>query len=86
MNKTTLTSLATSNTSNSNINGDITQWNEARSSEEEDIKCSVKSHIETVNWKIKESSSEEEDIGIRKCRRIIQVKIMNREVKGWKFL
>ena len=45
-------------------------WN--KGSEVKDIKilmCSIKSHVETVNDKIKGNSSEEEDIGIRKCRR-----------------
>ena len=34
--------------------------------EEEEIeipKCSIKSHVETINEEIKESSSEEEEIG-----------------------
>ena len=57
------------NTSNSNINVDIPKWIEAISSEEEDIKCSRKSHVETLNEEMKGSSSEEEDIGLRKCRR-----------------
>ena len=61
----------------------IPQWSEARSSEEEDIKCIRKSRVETVNEEMKGSSSEEENIGIRKCRIRIQVEIMNEEVKGW---
>ena len=75
VNKTTQTSIATSNTSNSNINVEIPQYSESNSSEEEDIKCSRKSHV-------KGSSSEEEEIGIHKCRRIIRVVIMNKESKG----
>ena len=35
---------------------------------------------------MKGSSSEEEEIEIRKFRRIILVDIMNVEVKGWKLL
>ena len=33
---------------------------------------------------MKGSSSEEEDIGIRKCRRRSRIEIINKEVKGWK--
>ena len=33
---------------------------------------------------MKGSSSKEEDIGIRKCRRRSQVEIMGEEAKGWK--
>ena len=77
MNKTTRTIQATSNTSSSNINVDIPQWSEARSSEEEDIKCSRKSHVETVNEEMKVCSSEEEEIEIHKCRGIIRFDIMN---------
>ena len=83
VNNTTRTSQATSDTSNSNINVDIKQCSEASSSEEEDIKCSRKSHVETVNEEMKVSSSEEEDIGIRKCRRRSRVEMMKKEVKGW---
>ena len=82
VNKTTRTSRATSNTYNSNIKVDIPQWSKANNSEEEDIKCSRKSHIETVNGEVKGSSSEEEEIGIRKCRRRSQVEIVNKELKG----
>ena len=32
---------------------------------------------------MKESSSEEEEIGIRKCRRRSRVDIINEELKGW---
>ena len=46
---------------------DIPQWSKASSSEEEDIQCSRKNHVETVNEKKKRSSSEEEYIEIRKC-------------------
>ena len=35
---------------------------------------------------MKQSSSEEEDIGIRECRRIIRVDIINYQVKVWKSL
>ena len=35
---------------------------------------------------MKRSSSEEEDIGIRECRRIIRVDIINYQVKVWKSL
>ena len=62
---------------------EIPQYSEASSSEEEDIKCSIKSHVETVNEEMKGSSSEEDEIGIRKCRRRSRVEIMNKEVKGW---
>ena len=37
------------------------------------IKRSIKIHIETVNGELKGSSSEEEEIEIRKCRRRSQV-------------
>ena len=47
------------------------------------IKCIIKSNIKTLNKIMKVISSEEEDIGIRKCRRRILVEIMNEEVKGW---
>ena len=49
VNKTTRNSQAISNTSYSNINLDIPQWSKASISEEEDIKCSIKSHVETLN-------------------------------------
>ena len=49
VNKTTRISQATSNTSDSNNNSNITQWIEASSSEEEDVKCNIKIHVETVN-------------------------------------
>ena len=83
VNKTTRTSLETSNTSNSNINVDIPKCSEASSSEEKDIQCRIKIHVETINYGIKRSISEEEEIGICKCRRRIRVGIMNKEVKGW---
>ena len=60
---------------------DTPQWIEAKSIEEEDIKCSIKSHVETVNEEIKGSSIEEEEIEIRKCRRRSRVEIMNKEMK-----
>ena len=50
-------------------------------SEEEEIKipkCSIKSHVETINEEMKGSSSEEEEIVIRKCRRRIRVDIINK--------
>ena len=56
-----------------------------KSSEEEEIqipKCSIKSHVETVNEERKESSSEEEEVIIRNCRRRIRVDNMNEEVTG----
>ena len=62
---------------------DIPQWSEVRSSEEEDIKCIRKTHVETVHEEIKGSSSEEEDIEIRKYRRRIRFEIINKEVIGW---
>ena len=43
----------------------------------------IKSYIGIINEKMKGSSSEEEEIGIHKCRRRSRVEIMNREVKGW---
>ena len=52
VNKTTRKSQATSNTSNSDFNVDISQWSEASSSEEEDIgmrKCRRKSYVEITN-------------------------------------
>ena len=58
----------------------IPQWNE-----EEDINCSRKNHVETVNEEMKERSSAEEEIGIRKRRIISQFEIMNKEVKGCKY-
>ena len=61
----------------------IPQWSEESSITEEDIDCSRKSHIETVNEEMKGGSSEEEKIGIRKCRRRSQVKTINKEVIGW---
>ena len=55
-------------------------------SEEEEVKItqsSRKSHVETVNGKMKESSGEEVEIGIRKFRRRSWVDNMNEEVKVW---
>ena len=57
MNKKTRISRATSNISNSNINVDKPKWSEARSSEEEYIKCSRKIHVETLNEEMKGRSS-----------------------------
>ena len=34
---------------------------------------------------MKGSSSEEEEIEIRKCKRRIRVEVMNKEVKGWTY-
>ena len=42
-----------------------------------------KRHVETINEEMKGSSSEDEEIGIRKCRRRSRVDIINEEVKGW---
>ena len=41
-----------------NNNVDISQWGEGRGSVEKYIRCSIKSHIETVTKKMKGSSSE----------------------------
>ena len=57
MNKSTQTSRATSNTSNSDFNSNLLQWSKA-------------------------SSSDEEDIGMRKCRRKSKYEITNEESKG----
>ena len=56
---------------------DIQQCSEASSSEEEDIMRSRKSHVETVNEEMKGIISEEEEIGICKCRRRSRVEIIN---------
>ena len=61
---------------------DAPQWSEASSSKEGYNKCSIKSHIESVNEEMKGRSIEEGDIGIRKYRRRIRVDMMNKEVKG----
>ena len=42
-----------------------------------------KVNVETVNEETKESNSEEEEIGIRKCRRKSRTDKINEEVKGW---
>ena len=42
-----------------------------------------KVNVETVNEETKESNSEEEDIGIRKCRRKNRIYKIKEEVKGW---
>ena len=55
-----------------------------KSSKEKEIKIPKyrrKNHVENVNKEIKESSSEEEDIGIRKFWGISPVDIRNKEVK-----
>ena len=57
-------------------------------SQEKEIKipmCSRKGRVETEKEEMKETSSEEEDIGIRKFRRRSRVDIMNIEVKVWTF-
>ena len=49
-------------------------------SEEEEIirpKCNRKIHVETVNGELRESSSEAEEIEIRKCMRGSRVDNMN---------
>ena len=61
----------------------IIQCSEAISSEEEDTKCIITSHVETVNKEMKGSIIKEEDIGICKCRRRCRDEFMNKEVKGW---
>ena len=81
LNKKTQTSRAKINTSNSNINVDIPKLSKASITEEEDIKCSRKSHVKTENEEMKGISNEEEEIGIRKCRRKIQVDIINEKTK-----
>ena len=77
VNKTTQTSLATSSTSNSSINVGINKCSKASISEEEDIKCSIKSHVETVNEEMKGSGIEVDEIEIRKCSRRSRAKIIN---------
>ena len=67
------------------MNVDIPQWSGSSSSEEEDINCIRKSHIETVNDEIKGSSSKEEDIEVCKFSRRGRVEIMNKEVKRWTY-
>ena len=62
----------------------IIQCSEAISSEEEDTKCIITSHVETVNKEMKEISSEEEDIVIGKCGRRNRVGIMNNKLKEWR--
>ena len=46
-------------------------------------KCGRKGDKNNLNEKTKESISEEEEIGIHKCRRKIRVDKINEEVKGW---
>ena len=43
-----------------------------------------KGDIKNLNEKTKESISEEEEIGIHKCRRKNRIDKINEEVKGWK--
>ena len=77
---TTRTCRATSNTSNSNFNADISQWSEVVSSEEEYIgitNCRRKSDVDIINEEVKGSSSEGEDIKICKCRRKSHVDIIS---------
>ena len=47
------------------------------------LSVAEKSHVETVNEKIKEGSIEEKEIEIRKCGKISWIDIMNKEVSGW---
>ena len=65
MNKTTQTSLVTSNNFNSNFNSNIPHWSEEIISEEEDmgmLKFRRKSDIEITNEVVKVISSEVENI------------------------
>ena len=84
MNKTILKSRATSNTYNSNFNGDTPLWSEASSSEEEVIgmrKVKRKSNIENTNKDVKGKISEEGDIKIPKCSRKNHVETVKEETK-----
>ena len=84
MNKTTLTSQATGDTSNSNFGAKIPQWSEASSSEEGDVgmrKCKRKGNVEIKNGKVKGSSGEVEEIKIRKCKSKSHVFIINDKIK-----
>ena len=85
MTKPTQTSRAISNTYKSNFNGNITQWSEARSSDEEDIgicKCRIKINAEITNEEVKVKSSEVEDIKVLKCTMKSHVDIINEVMKG----
>ena len=80
VNKTTLTSRATSNKSYSNFNADIPQWRKARSNEEEDIvkrNGRLKNNSENTNEGVKGISSEEENNKILQCSRKIHIVIIN---------
>ena len=84
MNKTTRTSRATRNTSNSNFNADIPQLSEASNSEVEDIVMRNgrrKINVENTNKEVKGKNSEEEDIKILKCSRKIHVETVNDKMK-----
>ena len=73
----------------SRITCDFEHTNEeshGKSSEEEVIKltkCGRRGDVKILIGKIKESISEEEEIGIRKCRRESRIDKINEEVKGW---
>ena len=85
MNKTTGKSRATSNTSNSNFNADISKWSEAISSEEENIgihKGRRQINVENTEEEVKGKSSEKEEIKISKCSRKSHVETVNEEMKG----
>ena len=84
MNKTTQTSQATSNTSNSYFNADIPQCIEASSSEEEEIGIlngRIKSNVKNTNDEVKIKSSEEEEIKIPNCSIKSHVETINEEMK-----
>ena len=84
VNKTTLTSRATSKTYNLNFNAGIPLWSEASSSEEEYIgmlKGRRKSNIENTKEEAKGKKSEEEEIKIPKCSRKSHVETVNEETK-----
>ena len=85
MNKTTRTSQATSNTSNSNFNEDIPKWSQESSTEEKDIgirKCRRKINVEIKNDEMKGNGSEVEEIKILKCSRKCHVETVNKEMRG----
>ena len=85
MNKTTQTSQATSNTSNSNFNVDIPQWSEASIIEEKYIgmcNCRRKSNVVITNKEFEGESIEVEEIIILKCSRKSHVETVNEEIKG----
>ena len=47
-------------------------------------KCGRKGDVKNLNEETKESISEEEEIGIRKCRRKIRIDKINEEVRAWR--